>query len=172
MTARKLKLGAVSVLLRQPNGFEGIASVGIEGRLCDLAVAHGPYGCTHHADLDSHPSSSSVVADQDDNVVTRINHLLYIGAIALPRVEPVKPRSPETVKPRVSDSLSGRPVLDDCLEVLVEQRRNGLRQGGSRSFITKQAHQVSIAAREKAPDKFHVLLRHRPRSIPQVERAA
>src|SRR5205823_9138315 len=145
----------------EPHGFEGLASVEVKGHPHDASVANGPHGTTRDADLDSHPSPTSEVADQNHRIITRVDHVFDLDPIALPRLQPVKPPGPQTLKADESHALSGYERRRNYLDVLVEERRESLHHRSSGRVVTKRCHQVGIPARLKAPDKLHVLLRHR-----------
>src|SRR5205823_2548236 len=144
-------------LLLEPHGFEGFASVEVKGDPCDASVANGPHGATHDADLDSHPSPPSEVADQNHRIITCVDHVFDLDPIALPRLQPVKPQGPQTLKADESRALSGYERRRNYLDVLVEERRESLHHRSSGRVVTKRCHQVGIPARLKTPDKLHVL---------------
>jgi hypothetical protein len=148
----------VSVSLRQPHGFEGFGSVTVLARFGDLSVSQSEYmelvlfegGAAGPAATDQVNSDDNAVARIDEllrlrlklSVLEDLRKMLHTGVAAAMRSGP--PRIVRPIPPH-----GGRiGQLNHCREVASVER------------IKPLAHQL------------HVLLRHRPRSIPQAQESA
>ena len=144
-------------LLRQTDGFEGRRSVFSEVRPLDgLTVAERPHVPDVSLNLDAARLSPTARPDESEHLVARVDHFLGLPASvsALPISPPSRSAQARTwLRPRRSPGLSdaarsraqlGRGQVPNCLRPLVKQGVD-------------------------APHNLHVLLRHRPRSIPQAK---
>jgi hypothetical protein len=88
----------VSVLLRQPRGFEGFAPRVEPHHPHDLAVADRPYpgvGMSRHLDTAGPPTN--VVPRYRNDLLTYINEFLAAGLDVLKRFTPLSIKTPETI---------------------------------------------------------------------------
>src|SRR3954447_1212197 len=108
-----------------------------------------------------HSRTSSEVATDNDDSISRVNELLDLGAVALPGGEPVQPAPTQPVDPEASLFREG---VKDADEVIGECRRGS----GRRSLVLdvvppnyEQFRDVDVRAGLKPSNNLHVLLRHR-----------
>jgi hypothetical protein len=146
----------VSALLRQPCGFESVALVEIDLASCGLAVSE----CPNHCDLLSNPDAAPPAGADD---------AIEMDDIVSGRYEPI---------------VLGMPVRPDGVEVLAVLR-HALQASIGLAFdkrrmefdlrMEDRERRLGVATVEgvdEAAKLAHVLLRHRPLSIPQVQESA
>ena len=148
----------MSVLLRQPHGFECLFSRSEPDRSHDESISHGPdteyplfEPCT------AAPASTNDSWAHDDLLVV-IDDLIDLDPVVLQLPEELLERPEKTGVAMVD--LRIRKVK----KIVPFDVRSKPREGGFR-----------VAAVERfsnAPRDLHVLLRHRPRSIPQAQESA
>ncbi len=146
----------VSVLLRQPQGFEGILAARVLLHASRGPIQNGPRLRESLVHVQPASTAGAVSAGNNDDGVSSIYVLLGLDAEVLVDLEDASQR---TV--RVCSNV--RPRLNDAVDLLpLEIRRDLVGRGPE---VTSHPTLVDRSHR------FHVLLRHRPRSIPRQESA-
>ena len=145
----------MSVLLRQAGGFEGAGHILENLPPDDPAPAQSHYLGKPLVEWSAAASSTAPFAHRQDNAGPCVYELLRFEAVVLPRA-PVATRSfDDRIAPDVhAVMVQHRSIAGVPNDVIVEQRPKGFRTFNS------------------AANQFHVLLRHRPRSIPQAQESA
>ncbi len=149
----------MSVLLRQPDGFQGVRVVPISPHPHDPAAVHRPHGGNALVHDEATLSASAADPEEGDHVIAGIDYLLDVGFNLLERLEP-----PRDGVSDVLEATSGAPVAPKSRNVLPFDVR-----------VVQLAERLPVALPlcfEHGPDNLHVLLRHRPRSIPQAQEPA
>src|SRR4051794_13770221 len=141
----------VSVLLRQPHGFEGLRLVVVVVDPRDLAVSESGDDGVLALDANATSAPSGPHNDERNDLIARVNEALKLHRVALEGLAPV--RQPLGVP---GEAVIGARILDVVvvdLNLTVDD-------------IPKRPTGPVEMVMESAGD-FDVLLRHRPRSIPQ-----
>jgi len=153
----------VSVLLRQPGGFEGLRRVHVGTTVHDLGVAKRHDVGDRH--LDVHPMlRPTPMASKQDNPISGINVLLgdHAECAVLPKVHVLAPLAAEAIV--AAKRLGIRKKLGwklvDAVRVQYLEHRADI-------FDVHSLGRLDCPAQS-----LHVLLRHRPRSIPQAQESA
>src|SRR5829696_1366616 len=147
-------------LLRQPDGFEGVRGIEVGPRSNDAAS----FQLVDDGELQLHRHPASLAGrplpQQADNaIIARVDQLLYLQR---PTVEVLGPHAHELDEPITTAIARGRPgdlgrryplgVLTDCSRIETGTKLAALHPRQERF--------------EQPPRHLHVLLRHRPPSIP------
>ena len=101
-------------------------------------------------------ATAALPGEDEDSLVIKLAVLVYLDAQVLPRAQPCAPGSRQTGQPLPAAGF--RAVGDDVLEI-------GMQPIG-------RAVVAALPRRKHRPQHLHVLLRHRPRSIPQAQESA
>jgi hypothetical protein len=152
----------VSVLLRQPGGFEGSVLVREPLYANDAAVPHGPYVPDVPACLRATLPPPAPDGERAEHLISGVDERmdLDMSIVELPQED--FHDAPYSFWP----SLHVRKVGDEDPGGHELELRRRIRQ-------RKRAFEVaSVQGLDSSPHQFHVLLRHRPRSIPQAQTSA
>jgi len=144
----------VSVLLRQPHGFEGSGSVRVVVDVDNFAVSQLGVNVEASVNLSSAYLSSGGYVNPNDDAVAFRDHLVSLEAMLVPGFEPLVP-----VPHGSLDAVQATAVLVD------RKPLDFWMEGGSeRGGVVLEGPEPTSDHRVLHP---HVLLRHRPRSIAQ-----
>jgi hypothetical protein len=165
----------LSVLFRQPHGFEGFPQVEVVVTSPDQSIAQGHHDAHPRAYLDSAALPlEGTIHDGDDPVRTGIDQLGDRDYVVPGGLQELVPgfRSAQVPPVRLGRK-GGRPLhfamheTHQCLGL----RRKGARLIRGRvgvGLLPICLPDLGLGL-EEAPHDLHVLLRHRPRSIPQAQ---
>jgi hypothetical protein len=149
----------VSVLLREPYGFEGLSAIQVRAPLDHFAVMQRQYMAHRGIDVYTAAASrASVSREHKDTIATHLDELLRY------RLEVVEGRM----------HLANR-AQHPFAAVIAALATTDLVRLVPDDFGIKDVEFGPSAAVEplvEPPHDLHVLLRHRPRSIPQAQESA
>jgi hypothetical protein len=151
----------VSVLLRQPHGFEGLARIVISVPLDDLSFPEAPDRSTKKFNGGGTACDRCVEPGERDEFLARFDELLLIDADTLEGREPVRAEAAHAcVTTEVAFSEYVREATDELeFNLGVRHLQDALDVG----LIESAAASLNYV---------NLLLRHRPRSIPQAQESA
>src|SRR6185295_10552389 len=145
----------VSVLLRQAHGCESLGTVRVLLAASGPFPTDEPYLPTLHPHFNSAASAPSVQGGADEHIVARVQELHRPQMKLVPGFHPAPEVAAEAVVSVNGPSLLRREIL----ELLAEERQHPL----NARIVQAAKHRL---------DDLHVLLRHRPVSIPQAQESA
>src|SRR3954447_16784962 len=123
----------------------------------DSPVADGPDLGMAAFELDARALALALVTDHDHNFVSGVDQLLEVEAVVIPSFGPLGEELDDAVVASIDR------VLDPCLGIGEVPLDLGGHAREDR-FHVARSKRLSYAAHY-----LHVLLRHRPRSIPQAQ---
>ena len=143
----------MSVLLRQPSGFEGILPILVETEALDSAIADRTHPGSASLDFDP-VAPLRVPGVPRYHEITGFDYLVYLEANGFPHPEELVQEGAYLIK------FEDTAHRADCPREV---------QLGVRTQVLERGLQVlPVESVDKGPHDLHVLLRHRPRSIPQT----
>ena len=148
------------ILLGEPHGFEGRGRIHVSLDTNDASAAHFEDDRRLGLELDSAAPPAPVFALQHDNAIAGVDEVLRLEAALIPCIEVL--------------------FLEDLHELFRATRDPALLKAADGATeleirIDQLRHAVPIASQGgvvRAAHYLHVLLRHRPRSIPQAQESA
>jgi hypothetical protein len=149
-----------ALLLRQPHGFEDL-TFGLEGLDPDHEAVSD---CVHVPKSPLHLRSACLAPatqpETHDDVVSRVDERLWMGFESLERLQPFPPELSHT--------------LVTVIGVVLELKRAGVVLPNDVRVVERKQclRVVALHRRPNTTDDLYVLLRHRPRSIPQRQESA
>jgi hypothetical protein len=147
----------VSLLLRKPHGFEGLGPVVVDRSPYELSVAHGPYGGWSRLDFDPTSLAARAYLDMHENaILPDPDEVPRLHVHVFPRRQKVLEHPPNGFA-TVIDSGVG---ADRSREVVFEIRMD---------MLEGSVQAIAVECLKGSTHDLHVLLRHRPRSIPLPE---
>ena len=143
----------MSILLRQPHGFEGVLPLLTKAAMHDAPVTDRPHKGRAHCDLDSIPAPV-IAGIRRRYLIASFGELVYLGPNGFPQPEELVQEGAYLIKFEYAAHRA------DCAgEVELEVRVQLLERALPVSPVDGVAN---------GPHDLQVLLRHRPRSIPQA----
>ena len=142
----------MSVLLRQASGFEGLGPGVDDSPAYGLSPAQCPYMPGPQVDLDATGFPAPVGMYCQEDIVTSRNALLYLDVMVLESV------------PEGFQEL--RDIGMSSIGPFVKSTRRDIHFDFWVHPFQRRDSTTAVPAFVQPPDDLHVLLRHRPRSIP------
>ncbi len=147
----------VSVLLRQAHGFEGCCPIPVV-----LVTHHQAVSDSRDAGhLSAHGQAiapASVEREVREDSLASVTQLVNLDRERLPGLSEVLPEPFEAVVAVIDGIKAGKQTRSHILEVAMKNGQYGV-------------HVASVPRFDPPAHQLHVLLRHRPRSIPQAQEA-
>jgi hypothetical protein len=148
----------VSVLLRQPHGFEGVLAHRESFAPCSLAVAHGPKMRDSYFDRRAAAPGSKTPQRKYHDSIIALEELFGFKEHFLERLSLIFKELPDFLRPAVRP---GEGHLIRCLpfEVRMHSAKGAIPVTAVGGFV-------------RSAKRLNICLRHRPRSIPQAQESA
>jgi len=143
-------------LLPQPGGFEGCGPIGESQPADEAAVPHGIHAQRVPTRLHTTVFATAAQGEGGEHLISGVDQLVELDT----RVVELGPESLNDPPERLRAALNARKVWDEG------PGRQKLEFGWSVRELYRALNVASVEGLEYSPDHLHVLLRHRPPSIP------